>query len=188
MITQTAEYALRAAVCLAADPGRPFTTPEIARLARVPADYLAKVMRALVRSGLVRSRRGKGGGFVFAGPPAEITVLAVVNAVDPIRRAGGCPLGLPAHAGGLCPLHRRLDEAAAAVEHALGATPINDLLQESGHLAPLGLPSREEMAKAATSVTPEPAAPRARVVPPAPRPTRARLAPPAPRSPGRRTR
>lgn len=146
MITQTAEYALRAAVCLASDPGRPFTTPEIARLARVPAGYLAKVMQALVRSGLVRSRRGKGGGFVFAGPPGEVTVLAVVNAVDPIRRLHGCPLDLPAHEGGLCPLHRRLDEAAASVERAFGSTPIADLLKGPGRRVPLGLPPREEAA------------------------------------------
>lgn len=174
MITQTAEYALRAAVCLAADPGRPFTTPEIARLARVPAGYLAKVMQSLVRAGLVRSRRGKGGGFVFADLPVEVTALAVVNAVDPIRRSAGCPLGLPAHAGGLCPLHRRLDEAAAAVERSLGATRIADLLGEPGHRLPLGLPSHEEPAKATTLVTAARAARRVRDVPPAPRPPRRR--------------
>lgn len=139
MFSQTAEYALRAAVCLAADPGRPFTTTEIARLAQVPAGYLAKVMRSLVRAGLVRSRRGKRGGFVLAGPPGDVTVLAVVSAVDPIRRLQGCPLGLPAHAGGFCPLHQRLDEAAVSVERVLGATPIADLLEGPAHSAPLGL-------------------------------------------------
>ena len=148
MISQTAEYALRAAVCLAADPGRPFTTPEIARLAQVPAGYLAKVMQSLVRAGLVRSRRGKGGGFVFAGPPGEVTVLAVVNAVDPIRRLHGCPLGLPTHVGGLCPLHRRLDDAAASVELAFGATSIASLLEEPGQQVSLGLPSRGKNVKA----------------------------------------
>ena len=140
MISRTTEYALRAAVCLAADPGRPFTTPEIARLAQVPAGYLAKVMQSLVRAGLVRSRPGKGGGFVFATPPGEVTVLAVVNAVDPFRRPGGCPLGLPAHAGGLCPLHRRLAAAVASVERAFGATSIASLLDGPGHGVPLGLP------------------------------------------------
>jgi Rrf2 family protein len=144
MISRTAEYALRAAVCLAADPGRPFTTPELARLAQVPAGYLAKVMQSLVRSGLVRSRRGKGGGFVFAIPPGEVTVLNVVGAVDPLRRLGGCPLGLPTHAGGLCPLHRRLDDAAASVERAFGATSIASLLDGPGHAVPLCLPSRRK--------------------------------------------
>jgi Rrf2 family transcriptional regulator, nitric oxide-sensitive transcriptional repressor len=146
MISQTAEYALRAAVCLAAEPERPCTTPELARLARVPAGYLAKVMQSLVRAGLVRSRRGQGGGFTLATSPADITVLAVVNAVDPFRPLGGCPLGLPAHAGGQCPLHRRLDAAAASVEHALGTSSIASLLDEKGHARPLCLPARRKPA------------------------------------------
>jgi Rrf2 family protein len=161
MISQTAEYALRAAVCLAAEPGRPFTTPEIARLAQVPTGYLAKVMQSLVRSGLIRSRRGKGGGFVFATSPEEVTVLGVVSAVDPLHRRGGCPLGLPSHAGGLCPLHRRLDDAVASVERAFGATTVASLLDGPGPGVPLGLPSRRKMVKATAAAGAPPAAGRA---------------------------
>ena len=54
MFSQTTEYALRAAVYLAQEPERVRTTREIAEATSVPVDYLAKVMRSLVRAGLVR--------------------------------------------------------------------------------------------------------------------------------------
>src|SRR5262245_46906388 len=118
MFSQTAEYALRAVVYLAAQGGEPRTAQQIAEVTRVPAGYLSKVMQALSRAGLVHSQRGLGGGFTLAVPPADLTVLDVVQAVDPIRRIKSCPLGIKGHVN-LCPLHRRLDQAIALVEKAL---------------------------------------------------------------------
>jgi DNA-binding IscR family transcriptional regulator len=53
MFSQTAEYALRAVVALADSGGQPLTTQQISTVTQVPPDYLAKVMQALGRSGLV---------------------------------------------------------------------------------------------------------------------------------------
>ena len=128
MISQTAEYALRAVVYLADQKGSPRTTTQIATTTRVPAGYLAKVMQSLGRAGLVKSQRGLNGGFTLADEPEALSILAVVNAVDPIQRFPECPLGIPSHGRRLCPLHHRLDQAAAMVEHALGDTKVADLL------------------------------------------------------------
>ena len=57
MITQTAEYALRAMVYLA-DQEEPRTTNAIAEKTQVPAGYLAKVMQVLSKAGLVHAQRG----------------------------------------------------------------------------------------------------------------------------------
>lgn len=129
MISQTAEYALRAIVYLADHDDAPQTTQQIAEVTRVPAGYLAKVMQGLSRSGLVRAQRGLHGGFTLAVPPNELTVLDVVQAVDPLRRIEHCPLGIVSHQA-LCPLHRRLDSAVALVEKMLGASTIAELLAE----------------------------------------------------------
>jgi DNA-binding IscR family transcriptional regulator len=67
------------------------------------------------------------GGFTLAVPSGELTVLDVVQAVDPVQRIEHCPLGIPEHRS-LCPLHARLDETAAMVEKALGSSTIADLL------------------------------------------------------------
>ena len=127
MISQTAEYALRAIVFLAGQKQVARTTVEIAEATQVPVGYLAKVMQNLSRAGLVKSQRGLGGGFTLASPPEKLTVLAVVDAVDPIKRYPECPLGIPSHGRRLCPLHHRLDEAGAMVEKAFSESTIAEM-------------------------------------------------------------
>lgn len=131
MITQTAEYALRVVVFIAALRGAPATIRQIAAATRVPEGYLAKILRNLSRARLVRSQRGLHGGSVLARDPAGLSVYDVVEAVAPLPRIRECPLGLEAHGTTLCPLHRRLDQATALVEQAFRDSTIADLLAES---------------------------------------------------------
>ncbi|MBI4717283.1 MAG: Rrf2 family transcriptional regulator [Planctomycetes bacterium] len=140
MISQTAEYALRAAVALAQAGSATVLTPQLARTTRVPQAYLAKVLQTLARAGLVRSQRGLRGGFALTRPAAEITLLEVVSAVDPVKRIERCPLGLDGHGTNLCPLHRRLDQATAEVERSLADVTIADILDEPGRSTPLCQP------------------------------------------------
>ena len=134
MISHTAEYALRAIVFLA-DQAEPCTTAAIAETTQIPAGYLAKVMQSLSRAKHVNAQRGLKGGFTLAHDPAELTVLEVINTIDPIRRIHECPLGL--HGFHLCPLHRKLDEAAQAAEDTFGDTTISDLLNVARDRKPL---------------------------------------------------
>ena len=134
MISQTAEYALRSVVYLA-DKSEPQTNTQIAEATQVPVGYLAKVMQGLSRAGIVHAQRGKRGGFTLAVKSQDLTVLRVVNVVDPVRRFHECPLGL--HGTNLCPLHRGLDDAAKAVEDTFGDTTIADLINVPRHRKPL---------------------------------------------------
>ena len=131
MLSQTAEYALRAIVTLASQPASPRTAHEISRESKVPIDYLAKVLNSLARAGVVTSQRGRGGGFQTVHPAAELTVLEVVTAVDPLKRITTCPLGLKAHGTNLCPLHRKLDDALKSVEDAFASTTIESLVGQA---------------------------------------------------------
>ena len=106
MISQTAEYALRAIVFLADNPSEAQTAEAIAKGTKVPVGYLAKIMQGLARSGLVTSQRGLYGGFTLVLTPKELSVYDVIQAVDPIVRIAHCPLGLEGHGTNLCPLHR----------------------------------------------------------------------------------
>jgi Rrf2 family protein len=133
MLSQTAEYALRAVVILAANPDKPLKTQEISASGKIPPEYLSKVLQQLHKAGLVTATRGKAGGFKLARPGSRITLLEAVNAVDPVRRIRSCPLQLEAHASALCPLHRKLDDAYRHVEQALAASYASDL---AGDLAP----------------------------------------------------
>ncbi|HEX8204029.1 MAG TPA: Rrf2 family transcriptional regulator [Isosphaeraceae bacterium] len=137
MFSQTVEYALRAVMHLAHRAPEPRTTDQIATATRVPKAYLSKVLQGLCRAGLVRSQRGIGGGIALARDPAELTILEVVVAVEPIGRIRTCPLGLAAHGTRLCPLHRRMDDALATVEEALGRTTLAEILDEPTESVPL---------------------------------------------------
>jgi Rrf2 family protein len=137
MLSQTVEYALRAVVHLAQHAPEAQTTAQIASATRVPQAYLVKVLQGLGRAGIVRSYRGIGGGMVLDRAREELTILEVVNAVEPIRRITTCPLGIATHGARLCPLHRRIDEAIAQVEAAFHNTTLDQLLTEPNASTPL---------------------------------------------------
>lgn len=137
MISQTAEYALRAVTFLGRQQGRACTTAELATETAAPPSYLAKVMKGLSRAGMVHSQRGLHGGFVLARDPREISILDVVQAVDALRRIDRCPLGRPRHASGLCPLHSRMDSVLAAAEATLQSISLGEVLEEPGLLCAL---------------------------------------------------
>ncbi|WP_437200807.1 Rrf2 family transcriptional regulator [Planctomicrobium sp. SH664] len=136
MLSKTAEYALRAIVCLAAPPLQPASADALARKTKVPRSYLNRVLQDLAAAGLLHSRPGPGGGHELARPPEEVTILDVVNAVAPIERIRKCPLGLASHTS-LCPLHRQLDEAYATTEAAFRGVTLRDLLESTSSIIPL---------------------------------------------------
>ncbi|ODT79567.1 hypothetical protein ABS71_00950 [bacterium SCN 62-11] len=138
MFSLTTQYAIRAVVLLAyEDNGAALGNAVLAERAQIPPAYLSKVLQGLVRSRIVESRRGVGGGFRLVQSPEEITLLDVVNAVEPIPRIQGCPLKLESHRGRLCSVHARLDKAMAQVEEVLSGATIAELLRERTRPRPL---------------------------------------------------
>jgi Rrf2 family transcriptional regulator, nitric oxide-sensitive transcriptional repressor len=137
MFSQTVEYALRAVVFLAHESPRACTTDQIATATLVPKAYLSKVLQNLSRSGVVHSQRGIGGGMTLVKTPDQLTILEVVNAVEPIERIQTCPLGLKSHGVHLCPLHRRVDAALGLVEQAFASSTLAEVLAEPTTSKPL---------------------------------------------------
>ena len=78
------DYAARALLSLAlhADHEGPTSVRDIAERTGLPQPYLEQILLALKGAGLVRSKRGVGGGYVLARPPGEITLGEIVSAVD----------------------------------------------------------------------------------------------------------
>jgi Rrf2 family nitric oxide-sensitive transcriptional repressor len=137
VFSQTVEYALRAVVHLAEHSPSARTTEQIAEATRVPKPYLSKVIQGLCGAQILQSKRGVGGGVALVKTPAELTVLDVVNAVEPIARIRQCPLGLKSHGVHLCPLHQRMDDALAMVEAAFQETTLAEILAEPTSSHPL---------------------------------------------------
>ena len=133
MFSKTVEYALRAALWLAASPHEPATAERVALATKVPVGYMSKLLNALVRAGVITSQRGPSGGFVLARSPTQVTMFDVVLALEPFPRIEHCPLGLPEHGDHLCSLHSTLDSLAEFAENTLkGKTLAALLLPENG--------------------------------------------------------
>jgi Rrf2 family protein len=99
--------------------------------------YLSKVLQGLREKGIVHLQRGLGGGVTLARMPSELTILDIVNAVEPIQRIKTCPLHLKSHGAKLCALHSRMDASLKSMEEAFAATTLAELLLEPNPSVPL---------------------------------------------------
>ena len=136
MISKTAEYALRAVACMGSRPDRPVSADALAEMTKVPRRYLTRVLQDLCAAGVAHSRPGPGGGYELLRPPNKLTILDVINTVEPIERIKKCPLGLKTHTK-LCPLHAELDRAYAATEKAFKSVTIQELVNSANPIVPL---------------------------------------------------
>ncbi len=137
MISQTAEYALRAVVCLAQNPAKPLTTVEIARITKVPEHYLSKVLHRLAKGGIVRSQRGLHGGYILNHAVDQLPLLGIINAVDPIKQIESCPLKLDTHGTNLCALHKKINHSIKLMEEVFKNSTVQTILDEPSQSIPL---------------------------------------------------
>lgn len=123
------DYAARAVLGLARDFPRG-TTKRVDVLAAeqgIPPNYLVQILIELKSQRIVRSRRGKAGGYLLARPPAEITLGAVLRAVE------GAVFDTPALADARCPaeLRRAWKRLQRATEEAADSITFQHLLEET---------------------------------------------------------
>lgn len=122
-LTQKSKYAVRALMELALDEcGSPLGVYEIARRQRIPERFLEQIFGDLRRAGILESRRGAHGGFCFATPPDEITVLDIVGLLDGEVRPARCSAGGTCYIADapLCTTSKIWDEARVALEDVFG--------------------------------------------------------------------
>ncbi len=144
MLSKTTEYALRAVIFLAKGDGNNTTSQLIAEATCVPEGYMSKVLNTLTRNGIVTSQRGPTGGFALIADPQSLTMLDIVQAVEPLPKIQNCPLHLTEHKGNLCPLHTFLAELVGVVENKLASTTVADIIHAPqsalGDVSPCNFP------------------------------------------------
>jgi Rrf2 family protein len=119
-LSQTTGYAILALSCLGSPGERVVQAAQIARCTRIPGPYLSKILHALARSGLIRAKRGRGGGFTLARLAAQISLLDVAEAVEGESWAPCCLLGLAGCSQErACPTHRFWTVQRARIEAEL---------------------------------------------------------------------
>jgi Rrf2 family iron-sulfur cluster assembly transcriptional regulator len=131
-VSTRGDYAARALVSLAlhADDSGPTSVRDIAERTGLPQPYLEQILLALKGAGLVRSKRGVGGGYVLARAAEEISLADIVSAVDGPIVVGD--FGLPHQAGacdheGQCVLLALWDEVGEQMRRHLAAVSLADV-------------------------------------------------------------
>lgn len=132
-ITRDGEYAVRAVLHLASRPKDSVSLiSEIAEAQEVPRSYLSKIMQHLVKSGIVKSKRGAKGGFFLAREPEKITLRQAIEAVEgPIFlnicliKKGEC------HRDDFCPVHLVWQEAQMKLFEVLDGKTMAQLVLDA---------------------------------------------------------
>ena len=119
-LTRRGDYAVRAMLTLARPSSERLTAASLAAATAIPQGYVPHVMGDLVRAGLVANHRGRRGGYSLARRSAEVSLLAVIEAVEGDIRPRTCVLrgGPCGRDGTTCHVH---DAFARAQEQATGA-------------------------------------------------------------------
>ena len=136
MISQTAEYALRAVLYLAQHgDARPVRVGEMAESLRIPRNYLSKILHQLTRHDVLVSLRGKAGGFRLAGSPDELPLSTIITPFDRVDERRRCLLGRPQCSDRTaCAAHTRWKEVADTVAEFFRETTVAALLERGAAL------------------------------------------------------
>jgi Rrf2 family protein len=93
--SSTTEYAIRGLSELAIrEPGQRVLLDDLVSGTTLPRDFMAKVFQKLAKAGLLKSAKGRGGGFELARPAHEITLSDIVGAIEGPQAYDQCVVGL----------------------------------------------------------------------------------------------
>ena len=128
-LTRRGDYAVRAMLSLAAHNGDGWlSVARISAAMDIPERFLPRVMTDLVRSGLVEGHLGRTGGYRLARPAASISLLEVIQAVEPDDGQRTCVLrGGPCGRDGTCAVHGVFSEARTSMLDRLSTARLADL-------------------------------------------------------------
>jgi len=137
-LSQSVGYAIQALTCFP-DDGKSRLVREVAEEAKVPAAYLAKLVKRLADAKVVISRRGIKGGTWLSRPAKDITLMQISEAIDGKKWLGKCLMGLKeCDDDRACPTHEFWKVARAQIEEKLNGTSLADVMAfEKARLAEL---------------------------------------------------
>jgi len=146
-IPRKIEYALRAMIHLADNPNAVARGVEIARREQIPKYYLEKVIRDLMRRGLVRARRGPGGGYQLGRPAETISFRDIIEAVEgPISLNLCVEGGVTCNLQPACRMFRVWDEGQRVLLDVFSRTMLSEVASSR--------PSPSLLARLAPSIAP----------------------------------
>jgi len=132
-LTKTSEYAIRTMVYLATQNGKHLSVMRLHQQLHIPYKYLGKMMRRMARGGLVKSFRGKNGGYQVRGGLDEITLARIVDVVEGLDSYERCILGFETCGDeNPCPMHKLWGPQREALKAMIFDTTLHDLVEQEG--------------------------------------------------------
>lgn len=129
LYSTTCAYAIRAMSRLAViSPDGYARVQEIVEGTDLPGHFMSKIFRDLAKAGLLRSAKGRGGGFALAMRPHEIRLVDIVQAVDGIEPYTRCVVGLAkCNSEQPCPQHEAFKPVRKEILHYLETTTLDQM-------------------------------------------------------------
>jgi Rrf2 family protein len=133
-LSKRGDYVVRSAICLACayESGTPTKRHQVSAEMGVPRTFVSQILGDLVHAGLAVSSFGKDGGYRLARPPAEVSLLEVVEAGEGPLSPQTCALGDgPCRWEAVCPLHESWGAASSALREELAAMSLAEVAERS---------------------------------------------------------
>ena len=130
--TTKSRYAVNALADLQylSDYDNPVSLKDISIRQGIDLTYLEQLFRKLRIAGIVKSVRGRNGGYVYASHPKEISIKNIMDAVEENLDATNCAGTSSCHAGHQCNSHKLWDDLNNVVDEFLSEISISDLVQK----------------------------------------------------------
>ncbi len=129
-LSMAAEFAIRGVLCLAQEYGHgPLPLEEICRRRGLQKQYLTKLFGMLARANLIDAVRGKGGGYLLARSPEDITLLEVIQAVEGPLAVNLCQTDPPKCGDSECPVRPVWSSVQEGLRSILAARTLEELVR-----------------------------------------------------------
>jgi Rrf2 family protein len=133
MFNKETEYALRGLIYIKLRniKNRRPGTSEIAKEIAAPPFFTAKILQRLVRSGFLKSLKGKGGGFYFDPEKPDLPIKKLISATEGDRSFSGCGIGMKnCDENNPCPLHEKYAPIRDSINNLVSGETVQSLAEK----------------------------------------------------------
>jgi Rrf2 family cysteine metabolism transcriptional repressor len=132
LINKDTDYAVKALLYVARQDKKRVSASELARDLKIPYPFLRRILQILNAKRIVKSVKGKGGGFILARPPERIYLMDLIKALQGPVRLAECVLNPNACAGvRTCPLRKRILKLQKSFVAEIKSITLASLAEES---------------------------------------------------------